>query len=200
MLIETLILLGLMQPQPAAWQSIFDGRTLEGWTSAGFTNPGEVKVENGAMVLKFGHPLTGANYTRPMPKTDYEVRFEAQRAVGNDFFASLTFPVGESHATWVLGGWGGDIVGISSIDNWDASENETRSYYNFENGRWYRFRLHVTGDRLQAWIDGERVVNVGIAGRAIGLRPGPIKLSLPFGFAAYNATGLVRNIEYRRLQ
>mgnify|MGYP000983036876 CR=1 FL=1 len=200
MLIETVLLLGLMQPQPAAWVPIFDGKTLDGWTSAGFTNPGEVKVENGAMVLKFGHPLTGANYTRPMPTAGYEVRFEAQRVNGNDFFASLTFPVGESHATWVLGGWGGDIVGISSIDGWDASENETRSYYNFENGRWYRFRLRVTTGRLEAWIDDERVVNVNIAGREVGLRPGPIRLSLPFGFAAYNATGLLRNIDYRRLK
>lgn len=200
MLFETVLLLGLMQGQPAAWQPMFDGKTLEGWTSAGFTNPGELKVEDGAMVLKFGHPLTGANYTRPTPKTDYEVRFEARRINGNDFFASLTFPVGESHATWVLGGWGGDIVGISSIDNWDASENETRSYYNFENGRWYRFRLHVTTERLQAWIDDERVVDVNIAGREVGLRPGPIKFSLPFGFAAYNATGALRKIEYRRLK
>lgn len=200
MLIETVLLLGLMQAQPAAWQPMFDGKTLDGWKNAGFTNPGEVKVEDGTLVLKFGHPLTGANWTKPFPQADYEVRFEAMRAVGNDFFASLTFPVGASHATWVLGGWGGDIVGISSIDNWDASENETRTYFNFENGRWYRFRLHVSLDRIQAWIDDERVVNAGIAGREVGLRPGPIKFSLPFGFAAYNATGALRRIEYRTLR
>ena len=27
---------------------------------------------------------------------------------------------------WVMGGWGGDIVGLSSIDGWDASDNEMR--------------------------------------------------------------------------
>jgi hypothetical protein len=200
MLIETMLLVGLMQAPAAEWTPLFDGKTLAGWTSAGFTNPGEVKVEDGALVLKWGKPLTGANYGGALPKADYEVRFEAQRVSGNDFFATLTFPVGESHATWVLGGWGGDIVGISSIDGWDASENETRAYYNFENGRWYRFRLLVKEDRLQAWIDDERVVNVGIAGREIGLRPGPIRFSLPFGFAAYNASGMIRKIELRRLK
>jgi hypothetical protein len=116
---------------------------------------------------------------------------------GNDFFSSVTFPVGDSFATWVLGGWGGDIVGVSSIDGWDASDNETRSYFNFENGRWYGLRLKVTGDRIQAWIDERAVVDVGIQGRSIGLRRGEIKLSAPLGFASYATTGAVRGIEYR---
>src|SRR6185503_6509189 len=113
------------------------------------------------------------------------------------FFASLTFPVGNSFATWVTGGWGGDIVGISSIDGWDASDNETRTYFNFENCRWYTFRLNVTEHRIQAWIDDQPVVNVEIRGRTISLRPGDIKLSAPFGFASYNSTGALRKIEYR---
>ena len=121
------------------------------------------------------------------------------RVRGNDFFASLTFPVGDSFATWVMGGWGGDIVGISSIDGWDASDNETRSYFNFENGRWYALRLQVTDDRIQAWIDGQQVVNVNIKGRAISLRHGEIKLSAPFGFASYATEGRLRKIEHQPL-
>jgi len=97
----------------------------------------------------------------------------------------------------VTGGWGGDIVGLSSIDGWDASDNETRSYFNFQNGRWYAFRLRVTPERIRAWIDEQPVINVGIAGRSIGLRPGDIKLSAPFGFASYGTTGVLRKIEYR---
>jgi len=96
-----------------------------------------------------------------------------------------------------LGGWGGDIVGISSIDGWDASDNETRGYFTFENSRWYAFHLQVTEDRIQAWIEGQRVVNAEIRGRAIGLRIGDIKLSTPLGFASYNTTGGIRKIEYR---
>jgi hypothetical protein len=60
-------------------------------------------------------------------------------------------------------------------------------------------RLEVTPDRISAWIDDKPVVNVSIAGRGIGLRPGDIKLSAPFGFASYNSTGSVRKIEYRLL-
>ena len=112
----------------------------------------------------------------------------------------MTFPFGDSFGTWVTGGWGGDIVGISSIDGWDASDNETRSYFTFENQRWYSFRLRVTDDRIQAWIDDQPIVNVEIKGRAIGLRHGEIKLSAPFGFASYGTTGALRKIEYRSLR
>ena len=122
------------------------------------------------------------------------------RTQGNDFFASLTFPVGNSFATWVTGGWGGDIVGISSIDGWDASDNETRSYFNFENGRWYALRLEVTDDTIKAWIDDQPVVNVNISGRKISLRHGEIKLSAPLGFASYNTAGRLRKIDYRALR
>jgi hypothetical protein len=135
-----------------------------------------------------------------LPKSNYEVRFEARRIQGNDFFASLTFPVKDSFATWVTGGWGGDIVGMSSIDGWDASENETRSYYDFENGRWYIFRLQVTDDRIRGWIDDQPVFDVVIGGRTIGLRHGEIKLSAPFGFASYNTRGEIRKVEHRLLQ
>lgn len=181
------------------WRTLFDGKTLKGWQPAAFTNAGAVRLEKDTMVLTAGQPMTGINFAGPLPKTNYEVRFEGTRLAGNDFFASLTFPVAGSHATWVTGGWGGDIVGISSIDGWDASDNETRTYFTFETAEWYRFRLQVTDDRLQAWINDERVINVVITGRAIALRPGPTKLSLPFGFSSYNSTGALRKIELRDL-
>ncbi len=181
------------------WQPLFDGKTLEGWKEAPFQHKGKLSIDKGALVLGNGFPLTGANLTRPFPKVNYEVRWEAARLNGSDFFTSLTFPYLESHATFVTGGWGGDIVGLSSIGGWDASDNETRTYVNFENGRWYKFRLRVTANRIEGWIDEDAVFNVEVNGRQIGLRPGEIEASRPFGFASYNSTGALRKIEYRLL-
>jgi hypothetical protein len=202
------------QPKPADWQSLFDGRTLQGWTETPFTGRGQVRVENQTIILDAGAPLTGITWksgqsafspfsspkTPPASPTNYELRFQAARLKGGDFFASVTFPVGDSHCTWVTGGWGGDIVGLSSIDGWDASDNETRSYFNFDTGRWYAFRLQVTPDRIQAWIDDRAVVNLALAGHTLTLRHGEIQLSAPLGFASYNTTGALRKIEYRRLR
>lgn len=195
------LLFGLATAQTPAgdWKSLFDGKTLGQWKATPFPRQKGVKVENGILLLPAGAPLTGVTWQGEFPKSDYELRFEAARTLGGDFFASVTLPAGGNYATWVLGGWGGDIVGISSIDGWDASDNETRSYFNFDNGRWYAFRIRVTDESIQAWIDDRRVVNVPIAGRTISLRPGDINLSAPLGFASYNTTGGIRKIEYRPL-
>ena len=188
------------QPKAGEWQSMFDGKTLEGWRETAFTDHGKARVENGAIVLAPGAPMTGVTWSGAFPKANYEVRFEAARMNGNDFFASLTFPVGDSFCTWVTGGWGGDIVGLSSIDGWDASDNETRTYFDFEKGRWYAFRLQVTPARISIWIDEKQIASVEITGRKVGLRPGEISLSKPLGFASYGTAGALRKIEYRVLR
>src|SRR5437868_5335227 len=171
-----LCLAALAAAQRGEWTAMFDGKSLRGWREASFAQHGPVRVENGQMVLAAGGPMTGINWTGAFPKSNYEVRLEAARLDGSDFFASLTFPVGDSFCTWVTGGWGGDIVGLSSIDGWDASDNETRSYFTFETGKWYAFRVQVTDARIQVWIDENATVNVEITGRASGRRYGEIKL------------------------
>lgn len=188
------------QVKPGEWQPLFDGESLQGWRVTPFTGRGPVRIENGTIILGTGKPMTGVNFTGSFPQVDYEVRFEAARLAGSDFFAAMTFPVGNSFCTLVTGGWGGDIVGLSSIEGWDAADNETRTYFEFEPARWYEFRVQVTAGRIRAWIEDEPVINVEIRGRSIGLRYGDIKLSAPFGFASYATTGGLQKIEYRTLR
>jgi hypothetical protein len=176
-----------------------DWRPVTGWQETKFTGHGVARIEKGTIFLDPGAPMTGVTRAAAFPKIDYEIRYEAARLKGGDFFASLTFPVGDSHCTWVTGGWGGDIVGLSNIDGWDASDNETRSYFTFETGRWYAFRIQVTGTNIRVWIDEQSVVNVPIAGRKVDLRRGEMNLSTPLGFASYNTAGGIRKIEYRPL-
>lgn len=197
-LVLPLILVAFTAPAQD-WKPLFDGQSLKGWRVTPFTNGGEARAEKGRIVLAPGGPLTGITWDGEFPHTRYEIRFEAIRLRGNDFFASLTFPAGDDFCTWIAGGWGGDIVGLSSIDGMTAAENETRTYFNFDNNRWYRFRLQVTPERISAWIDDERIVHADIAGREISLRPGEIKLSAPLGFASFATEGALRNVEYRLL-
>lgn len=196
-----LLLLAAAAPAQTDWQPLFDGKTLTGWkVIEGFRNHGGVKVEDGALVLVNGNPFTGVTYTGKFPTSEYEIRFDAKKIRGGDFFASLTFPFGESWGTLVLGGWGGDIIGISSVDNWDASENETRNYFEFEDGKWYSIRLRVTADRIDAWINDQPKIQLLVAGRQISLRPGATDLTKPLGFFSYNTAGAVRKVEYRVLK
>ena len=119
-----------------------------------------------------------------LPRTDYELAFDAAREEGVDFFCGLTFPVGESHASLILGGWGGATTGLSSLDGRDAADNETTSYRTYELGRRYAVRVRVETERLQAWVDGEPVVDVAIAGRDVGIRP-EVEPSCPLGVASF---------------
>jgi hypothetical protein len=187
------------KPPVGEWQPLFDGKTLQGWKATPFTRPGEVSVKDGTIVLDTGF-MTGITWTGWFPRSNYEVRFEAARMQGSDFFAALTFPVQKEHCTWINGGWGGGVVGLSSLDGQDASENETGSYLPFEKGRWYAFRLLVADDGIEAWIDNEQVISVATEGRTVGLRFGEIDLSAPFGFATYSTTGALRKIEYRLIE
>ena len=188
--------LGAQSPE---WTPLFDGKTLGKWRATPFRGAGKVSAAKGSITLTAGEPLTGITWSGDFPHSGYEIRFEARRTLGGDFFASLTFPVGGSFATFVSGGWGGDIIGISSLDGWDASDNETRAYFTFENDHWYPMRVRVTPERITVWIDEKQVVDAQIAGRNVSLRPGEIKLNTPLGFASYNTTGELRKIEYRTL-
>jgi hypothetical protein len=105
--------------------------------------------------------------------------------------------VERSHATLILGGWGGPVVGIASIDGSDAAENPTTRYIDFLKDRWYRVRLRVTPDRLEAWLDDQQIVDQDIRGRQIGLRPGDIRLSTPLGIATYQTSAAYRSIKLR---
>jgi len=193
-----LLLAGALTAQEPAWKSMFDGRSLAGWKETPFSGRGKVRVEDGAIVLEKG-VLTGITWASEFPKSNFEVRMEAMRVQGSDFFAGITFPFFDTHCTWINGGWGGMVVGLSSLDNMDASENETSQMRTFENGRWYQLRLLVTTDRMQAWIGDEKVIDVYVANRDIGLRSGEIELSAPFGIASYSTVAKLRKIEYRVL-
>ena len=176
---------------------MFDGKTLAGWRETAFAGHGEVQCESGLIVLNMGDPFSGISWTNEVQKIDYEIALDAIRVSGSDFFCGLTVPVGTNFCSLIVGGWGGSLVGISSLDHMDASENETTHYVNFEQGRWYRIRLRITERRIEAWIDKEKLINVDTTDRRISLRPGDIELSKPFGIASYQTTSALREIKIR---
>ena len=181
------------------WQSLFDGQTLKGWRETQFAGRGEVQCQDGLILLNMGDPFTGINWTNEFPTINYEVALEAMRVMGSDFFCGLTVPVGDSFCSLIVGGWGGSLIGISSFDGMDASENETTKFVAFESKRWYRIRLRVVEGRIQGWVDQEKLIDVETTGKRISLRPGDIELSKPFGLACWETSAALRQIRMRRV-
>jgi hypothetical protein len=198
----TLLLIALLSAvdEPKA-RSLFDGKTLDGWQVAEFGGDGRVMVEDGRIVLETGATLTGITYKKgeELPKSNYEITCEAMRVDGSDFFCGLTFPVKDSHCSFIVGGWGGAVVGISSVDGKDASENDTTKYMKFDKGRWYRIRIRVTDDVIACWIDDEQVVDQKLEGRKITTR-NEVNLSKPLGFSAWQTTAALRGIKLQTLK
>jgi len=185
---------------PFAWKSLFDGKTLKGWKVPNFGGEGEVKVEKGAIVMAMGNPMSGIVWTgEELPKIDYEVTLEGRRGLGNDFFCTTTFPVGESYCSLVVGGWGGTVVGLSSVDFYDASDNSTTTFQDFKTGQWYRIRLRITKAKVEAWVDDEQVVDQAVPEHRFSIRD-EVDLCRPFGICPWVTEGAVRNIRLRKLR
>ena len=195
-------------PAPASaeehggWISLFDGKTLGCWQKHEEGGSGDVKVENGAIQLGMGVMSTGIQYVpadgAPFPKTGYEIEYIASRSLGTDFFAALTFPVGDSFCTFVNGGWGGTLCGLSSIDGMDASENNTSSYHGFKNNIWYVFRVRVTDRAIRVWLDDEPIIEASLKDRKISTRI-EMEAYQPLGFASWVCEGRIKSIWYRTL-
>ncbi|MDA8990225.1 DUF1080 domain-containing protein [Opitutales bacterium] len=185
------IKLGTSSLKDSADIILFDGNTLNGWEKTDYAGKGNIFIDkNGSLVLEMGAELSGLHWKgQDLPVENYEIDFKAMRTMGSDFFCGLTFPYKDSHATLILGGWGGSLIGISSLDDFDASENETGDAYIFEDNKWYDIRLRVTDSEITVWIDEKEVIDCEVTGRKVAMRFGEIEMSVPLGITTFATTG-----------
>tara|TARA_B100001093_G_C26660961_1_gene941761 strand:- start:164 stop:829 length:666 start_codon:yes stop_codon:yes gene_type:complete len=189
-------------PRDSVETVLFDGKDLDDWEITDFAGKGEIFIdENKSLVLEMGAELSGLHWKgQDLPKSNYEISLQAKRTMGSDFFCGLTFPYQESHATLVLGGWGGSLIGISSLDDFDASENETGDAYIFEDQQWYDIKLRVTDEEFTVWIDKESVIDCEVVGRKVSMRSGEIEMSVPLGITTFATTGKFKNISLKKIE
>jgi hypothetical protein len=180
----------------SGWVQLFDGKSLDGWQITNFGTQGTVQVIEGEIVLGMGDGCTGITWNGNFPKTDYEVKLEAKKITGNDFFCGMTFPVKDSFCTLIIGGWGGPVVGLSNIDGSDASDNESHTLKKFDHDTWYAIHLKVSSEKIEAWIDGEQVIDFSTSGKQLSVRS-EVSLSKPFGICSWRTTSALRNIHLK---
>lgn len=187
---------------PAKEIKLFDGTSLQNWKildKIDFDGHGTVEIKDGELILGMGRPMTGVKWAgQDLPRTNYELTFQARRIEGSDFFCGLTFPVEKSHCSLILGGWGGSLTGLSSLDGFDASENESTGSMVFKDGQWYKVRLRVTPKKIEVWVDDDPIVDVEIAGRKVSLRWEMDNMP-PLGVATYATKGGLKNVVLKPL-
>ena len=206
------------------WKPLFDGKTFDGWSVTRLEEDKKAEIKDGCIVIGRDDLASGLKYDKPFPKSNYEIMYQAKRVKGYDFFGTLTFPVKESHCSFVNGGWGGYVTGLSSIGGYDASENETSGFYDFKEGQWYQFRVCVSDDRIAVWFypvgkDGKTIeaakddpkaeaaareeiekpkVDVVLDNKSISTRL-EVTFFRPLGISTWNTEGHIRDIKYREL-
>jgi len=118
--------------------------------------------------------------------------------MGRDFFCGITFAVGDSFCSFIAGGWGGSITGLSCINGKDASENATRTFQRYDMKTDYTMRVQVNADDVLVWLDDELVVQQPRAETEFSVRF-EVEPSIPFGIACYDTEALITACRIRSL-
>lgn len=186
------------KPDADGWISLFNGKDLTGWSISKFGGEGEVTVENGEMTISMGAMMSGIRYEGEFPTENYEIEIVAKRTMGQDFFAMVTFPIGKEFASYVTGGWGGNLFGISCVNGQDASENEFMQLVSVKSNQWYNVRVRVTKEAVECFLDGKSMLKVKREGNTFKTRF-EADLSRPFGIANYCCQSVIKSIRYSQL-
>lgn len=183
-------------------EPLFNGKDLSGWKNA---IPGGGKVEvlkDGSLSCQAGDPMSGIVYTNRPPRMNYELTLEAMRVSGDDFFIGLTIPVETNCCTVIIGGWGGSLCGVSSVDYMDASENPYTESRELKSNQWYRLKIRVTPGLLDVSLDGDfytAKIPFDKPDR-FSLRPGSdIDRTAPLGICTYRTGARWRNMELKTI-
>src|SRR6476620_8225624 len=64
--------------------ALFNGKNLDGWKVTDFGGEGEVRVEDGQIIMRMGQPLTGVTWTdaSKIPTDNFEVSLQAMKRTG----------------------------------------------------------------------------------------------------------------------
>ncbi len=185
------------------WTYLFDGKTLKNWVDLEDAGAETPVVEDGAIVLGMGASSTSIRFDEEaagfkLPRENYELEIVSRREMGTDFFSATTFPIGDVSVTLINGGWGGAVLGISNVDDMDASQNSTSSFYNFKNDKWYRFRIQVSKRALRVWVDDEVGIDCVVEGRRLGTRF-EVSRCEPLGLTSWISKGVIKVVRFRAL-
>jgi hypothetical protein len=186
---------GLLLPESAKgdWQRLFDGKSLKGWTPVG---PSLIYLQNGGVAIEEGYNVSGIAWKGEFPNSEYEVALDAMRDTWFGTFCGIVFPVGDEYYTATVGSVG-DRVALET----PYGPGNTRAM-KFVNDRWYHVRVVVSQNRVQLWVDRQKVIDSPVVKReGFKYYSSSYRQEFrPFGIFTNDAKGVIRNIGMRRMQ
>ncbi|WP_297088319.1 DUF1080 domain-containing protein [uncultured Draconibacterium sp.] len=157
------------------WESLFNGKNLEGWIQKNGT--ATYRVEDGAIIGKTTKGSPNSFLCTENEYSDFDLTFEVilydndlnsgvqvrsktfEPRNGQDF-GQVSGPQVEIMTSINNGGSSGYIWGEGMNRGWISPVSKKKRHKVFKDNEWNSFRILAVGARIQTWINGEQIDDV----------------------------------------
>lgn len=140
------------------WQSLFDGKTLDGWRAS--EKPGSFSVRDGQIVVR--GPRSHLYYVGEVQRhdlRDFELQLEVMTKPGAN--SGVYF-----HTAWQQDGWPSKGYEVQ-VNNSQSDPKRTGGLYGVQDNYqvpakddvWFTMRIRVEGNRVRTFVDGKQIVD-----------------------------------------
>lgn len=145
------------------WISLFDGKSLDGWSQRNGT--ATYSVEGGAIVGKTSEGSPNSFLCSNQLYGDFELKFDVK--VDRELNSGVQIrsqsvddkPEGRVNGPQVeisLDGMAGYVYG-ESAGGWMTPEEDRKPHKQFKDGEWNSYHVVAYGNTIQTWINGEQI-------------------------------------------
>ena len=188
------------QEQVSPWVSLFDGKTLDGWTQRNGT--ATYTAENGTIQGQTANGSPNSFLCTNRDYSDFELTFDVQvdnalnsgvqiRSQTRDgFLGRVNGPQVEIEASGPGGGEAGYLYG-EAAGGWMTPDKSRTLHKHFLDGKWNSYRVLAVGPRIQVWVNGTQTSDlthekiygshprgfIGLQVHSVGHQITPLKVS-----------------------
>ena len=181
---------------------IFDGKTLNGWTQLNGT--ATYRVNKGAIIGKTKEGSPNSFLCSDKLYGDFELKFQV-KLISNELNSGVQIrsqlknpsskyggrvngPQVEIEASGQNGAEAGYVYGEATGRGWLTPKERLKPHKHFKDGEWNKYRIIAKGNRIQTWINGNKIEDltdeaiykthstglIGLQVHGIGKNAGPL--------------------------
>ncbi|MBC8245642.1 MAG: DUF1080 domain-containing protein [Verrucomicrobia bacterium] len=198
-LLVSLISAGSLAAEDKAYKSIFDGKTLNGWTQRNGT--ATYRVENGVIIGKTKEGSPNSFLCSDREYGNFDLKFDVKVDAGlnsgvqirsqtrGGFTGRVNGPQVEIESSGENGAEAGYLYG-EAAGGWMTPKAKLIPHKHFKDGKWNRYRVLAKGANIKVWINGNLISDltheekfkshptgfIGLQVHGIGKQQGPFQV------------------------
>ena len=198
-LLVTLVSAGSLVAEDNAYKSIFDGKTLKGWTQRNGT--ATYRVENAVIIGKTKEGSPNSFLCSDRKYGNFDLKFDVKVDMGlnsgvqirsqtrDGFRGRVNGPQVEIESSGENGAESGYIYG-EAAGGWMTPKAKLIPHKHFKDGEWNSYRVLAKGANIKVWINGNLISDltheeklkshpkgfIGLQVHGIGKRNGPFEV------------------------